>query len=189
MKVIVNKKKFDLNIFFIIYIEMISIYCFKDVNDEIIYVGSTKDIRNRYDSHKSNCYNENNIPLYQYMRDNNGIHNFKFIKICDVNEEFRKITEKFYIDTFKPKCNTNNVLLNTNNDKEYYKERYNIHKEKIKVRRDMNKDKLKIYRDMNKERFYKKRSEDRICCRACRCEIRRDNLKQHLQTQKHINNL
>ena len=140
-----------------------TIYCFKSINDEIIYIGSTNDIYQRYRAHKSCCYNENlkehNYPLYQYMRDNNGIENFKFKKICDIDEEFRRITEQFYIDMFKPKCNTYNVIF----DEELRK----IYMRKMEL----------------------KRQDDIVCCRTCRCEIRRDNLKKHFRTQKHIDKL
>ena len=169
---------------------MISIYCFKDVNDEIIYVGSTNDMKKRYNNHKGVCNNENNYPVYQYMRDNNGIENFKFKKICDIDEEYRRITEQFYIDTFKPKCNTYNAIVdNKEYKKEYNKVYYEKNKEYKKEYDKKNKDKKnkrqKEYREKNKEKM----KENRVCCRACRCELRRSDLQRHFRTQKHIKNL
>lgn len=169
---------------------MITIYCFKDINDEIIYIGSTKDINKRYREHKNNCYNENcrmyNYPLYQYMRDNNGFENFKFKKICDIDEEYRNITEQFYMDTFKPKCNNNNVIFDRKKyDKEYWKEYREKNREKLKEYRKEND---KKYQEKNKEKINKRIRENRVCCRTCRCEIRRSHLKRHFSSQKHLNN-
>jgi hypothetical protein len=161
---------------------MITIYCFKSVNDEIIYIGSTNDIKQRYSKHKSNCYNENgrdyNFPLYQYMRDNNGFENFKFKKLCDIDEEYRKITEQFYIDTFKPKCNVLNVVFDKKkydrehkeNNKEYYKE----YREK---RKDWKKEYDKEYRKL------------KVYCEFCNCDVKRKTLERHKKSIKHINNL
>ena len=151
---------------------MISIYCFKNINDEIIYVGSTKDIFNRYREHKTNCYNENkhhyNIALYKYFRDNNGIENFKFIKITECNEKERYVKEQYYIDLFKPKCNGRNAIFDR---KEYLKEYNEKNKDEIKKKkkkyRENNKQKIKEWYENNKNKknqynkeYYVKKKED-----------------------------
>ncbi len=139
---------------------MSAIYCFKDVNDEIIYVGSTNDMKKRYNNHKGVCNNENNYPVYQYMRDNNGIENFKFKKICDIDEEYRRITEQFYIDTFKPKCNTYNAIV----DNKEYKKEYN-----------------KVYYEKNKDRI-----KEKFNC-ECGGKYTNKRKKAHFRTKKHQN--
>ena len=42
----------------------------------------------------------------------------------------------------------------------------------------------------NKYEFDKKEwNKEIICCRACRCEIKKSRFKRHCRTMKHINNL
>ncbi len=89
---------------------MYYIYAYKDINDNIIYIGSTNNLKHRYRGHKSACYNKNvrhyNIPFYQYLREHGGIDNYKCIVLCIVNDiKLKGLTEQFYIDTYKPKCN------------------------------------------------------------------------------------
>ena len=130
---------------------MSAIYCFKDVNDEIIYIVSTNNIKRRLSEHKGNCYNQHKktytCPLYQYMRDNSGFENFKHKIICVVDKEFKRITEQFYIDIFKPKCNSVNAVFSKKQMQERKKiyEKTEAVKNRRKLYREKNKDKKKLY--------------------------------------------
>ena len=61
----------------------------KDENIEHLYVGSTKNFRNRKWQHKQCCENENNKSydkqLYQLIRENGGWDNFE-MKPLEVSE-------------------------------------------------------------------------------------------------------
>ena len=59
--------------------------CCKDVNIKEIYVGSSTNYKQRKQSHKSDCTNENskryNSCAYQFIRDNGGWDNWSMIEI------------------------------------------------------------------------------------------------------------
>jgi hypothetical protein len=132
-----------------------------------IYIGSTSDYKQRQRGHKSDCNNPNNkkynVKLYRFIRSKGGFDNFKFEIIEECSNEDKLELEKMYIEMYDPELNTNIYKY----DKKEWDREYN----------KKNKEKIKEY---NKEK---------ICCRACRCEIRRLEFKRHCDTNKHINNL
>ena len=100
--------------------------------------------------------------------------------------------------------------INKEKLKEYHKDYNEINKEKLKEYRkeyniknreriakenkdyvENNKDKIaayrKEYREKNKEKR-KEKNKEIICCRVCRCEIRKTEFKRHCRTKKHISN-
>lgn len=88
------------------------------------YVGSSKDIKERWRSHKKpsmhNKYSNN--PLYQDMQ-KYGVDKFAFEILAKVEPDKLKEKEQQFIETLKPTYNSNNAKgLNIERYKEHYKE-------------------------------------------------------------------
>jgi len=114
-----------------------------DSNDDFIYVGSTNDFTRRWKSHKHECNNitrkNYNYKLYQRIRDNGGIDNYKMVlvekyELCKDRLESRQ-REQYWIDELKPKLNMCRAYCsdeyNKDNLNEYYKKYYEDNKDKI----------------------------------------------------------
>ena len=146
----------------------------KDENIKDCYVGRTKNLKRRWNNHKSICNNENrseyNFKLYQFIRENGNIDNWDIIEI-EKNEYDDKnevdLKERFWIKEL-------NANLN------------------IQIPSRTRKERNKEYRDKNKDRLkdYKKeyREKNKITC-ECGCEIFNGNLARHFRTKKHIDYL
>ena len=69
------------------------IFIYKIYNNDMSYIGSTKNFKSRMDNHKSACYNEKskkyNLFIYQYIRTHNGWYDFKkeIIYECEVKDK------------------------------------------------------------------------------------------------------
>ena len=153
-------------------------------NENLIYIGSTTNFKCRKSTHK-HCYNNEkskkyNFKIYQNIRENGGWINFTM-----------KPIEMYYADSkIKAKIRENELMevFNSNlNDKRAYtsvdeKQLYN------KEYKENNKDKLKEYHKKYDDEYYQKNKEnlktDIIIC-DCGSELRKDNLKRHLQSKKH----
>ena len=87
------------------------------------YIGSSKNIKERWRTHKckyiwKKCPNN---QMYIDMR-KYGIENFVFEVIAEVEESFLKETEQQFIETLKPTYNSNNAKgLDIERKKEYEK--------------------------------------------------------------------
>jgi len=166
----------------------------KDTTIPEVYVGSTCNLENRIRQHKSDCCNNKkrshyNLKVYQFIRDNGGFHNFKFIVLEHYKgeEEDLRQLERVWYETF-PK----ELLLNSQypfrSHGEYDKERYEKNKEVIKEQkkeyskkyREKNKDYVKDYYNKNKEEINRKASE-KIPCPKCLKSIRKGNISTHLK--------
>jgi hypothetical protein len=180
----------------------------KDSNITDIYIGSTINFKRRKIEHKYSCNNENdkryNLKVYQYIRENGGWDNFEMVIIekYPCNDIYKAIErEGYFVKELKASLN-NNIpgrtdkewyLDNKKNCAEYRKEYRIINNEKIKEKekefRINNKEKIKnekkIYYLNNKNEINEKRKEIITC--ECGCKIRKDSLKKHKQTIKHIN--
>ena len=151
------------------------VYIIKCLDETIpeIYIGSTNNYKQRQSDHKSNCNNPNskgyNCKLYRFIRSKGGIDKFKFEIIEECSNEDKIEIEKMYIEMYNPELNT-------------YKYNFDV-KEWRKKNKDKNKEKQKQYREINKDTV-----NEKICCRACRCEITKRNFKEHCKSKKHIAN-
>ena len=88
------------------------------------YIGSSKDVKQRWTAHKckSRWKQYPNNPMYIDMR-KYGVENFVFEILEEVEENFLKETEQQFIEKLKPtynSCNANG--LNVERYKEYNKE-------------------------------------------------------------------
>jgi len=154
----------------------------KDVSITQRYVGSTTNLINRRNEHKSRCNNENckhyNQYVYQFIRANGSFDNWDVVLIeqvidCKDKEHLHK-RERFYIESFKAELNkcipnrTQKEWCEENKEKivERMKEYYQDNKEKYNEYYEKNKEKKKEYRReyyeenkneiAEKQRIYKK---------------------------------
>ena len=151
--------------------------------------------------------------LYRTIREMNNINDW-YIELyetfsCNSKEELHKregeiIRELGNLNT-KIEGRTDKEYYEDN--KERYKEKYAQNKEiylnRVKIYRENNKEKVqeqskrkyekhkeaylqkqKEYRENNKDRIKERDSEKIIC--ECGCEVRKDGLRRHIKTQKHI---
>ena len=148
-----------------------------DENIKDCYVGSTNDLKRRFRSHRFNCNNkssnEYNLPVYNYIRDNGGIKNWKILElerfVCDSKIEKLK-RERYYIELLESSLN-NQIPSRTH--KEYYENN----------KQDLNKQN-KEYNKKNKEHITEQKKQKITC--ECGCIFRKDGLLQHQKTSKHI---
>ena len=189
------------------------VYMIKCLDETVpeIYIGSTCNYKRRQSEHKSSCNNPNstnhNLKLYRFIRSKGGFDNFTFEIIEECSNEDKIELESIYYDLFNPELNTYKFDFDAKeyreNNKENilaYKKKYNNkNKEKVKEYHkeytEKNKEKIlayrKEYREKNKEKkiaYHKEYHKERICCRACRCEIRKAEFKRHCRSKKHIAN-
>ena len=127
----------------------------KDENIKDCYVGKTKNLKKRWNNHKSSCYNENsknyNSKLYQYIRENNGLDNFNIIEIetNEYDDKYSAIRERYLIEEFNANLN---FIIPSRTKKEYKKDYYENNKEKRK-------EYFKEWCEKNKEHIKEKRKE------------------------------
>jgi len=184
-----------------------TIYTFYQIvcNDSNIietYVGSTVSLKDRIETHKSSCNNSNlvsyNYKIYQFIRNNGGWSNFKFI-ILDVRECINKYEaykiEQSYITELKSDLNC--ISPPSGLTKQEY---YNLHKEKLNKRtkewKELNKEKnkesskksCKQYRQNNKEKISQQKKEQ-YCCLICKGHYTNNNMSRHFTSNKHKKHL
>jgi len=192
-------------------------YIYKiEVDNELLYIGSTTNLRVRKNCHKSRCCNEKdkeyNKNLYKILRENFNINreNFnnkvKFLWVCDV--EFNKrcelgSVEAEYIKLYNPIGNTTKPygkewnqneynIKNKDKIKEYQKKNYNKNKDKrLKYQKEYNnkpeiKDKIKQYK-----KKYSKSNKSKRKCLFCNKWIQKapSHWNKHIISNKHKKNL
>lgn len=115
------------------------------VSDEVIYIGSSKNLYRRMSRHKEHIKKglnaERNPALYQFLSANPFTVEFK------LTDDYRKLEQKL-IDKYKPKFNAISAYTGLGARKgreaEYQKQYYDSHKEERKQYQ-------KQYRDSHKE--------------------------------------
>ena len=120
------------------------------------YIGSSKDIKERWRSHKkpSTWKNHPNSPMYLDMN-KYGIDKFVFEVIEEAEESFLKEKEQKFIETLKPTYNSCNAKgWNVEKYKEHRKE-YNKEYEKTDKRKKYKKE----YNKSDKRKKYNKEYE------------------------------
>jgi len=132
-----------------------------DDDNENIYIGSTKDFKQRKWDHKKSCNNPNsvgyNMKVYQYIRENGGWDNFVMdvILAYPCNDKYQlKLREDEIICEINSKLNTNRA---NRGQKQYYQDNLDKIKEKKKKYHQKNKEKIKEqmkeYRELNEEKI------------------------------------
>lgn len=83
--------------------KVIGIYKIENKENGKFYIGSSKNIYNRWTAHKS-AAKKKELDLYKEMREL-GVESFTFSIIEECNEDELRIKEQFYIDSLKPTYN------------------------------------------------------------------------------------
>jgi hypothetical protein len=95
---------------YIYYIYKI-VYANKEQDLSYIYIGSTKNIKERYANHISNMNNPNtheyNTKKYKVMRENGGVDNFKMVVIYTTTEPITKQQARILEETYRISENAN----------------------------------------------------------------------------------
>lgn len=92
------------------------IYCFKGINNNLIYIGSSKDTLNiRKSKHIYDSKYENRAkPVHRMINANGGFDNFQMKVLKEVDDiQILHLYEKKVIEDYK--CNPNYKLMNTYN--------------------------------------------------------------------------
>jgi hypothetical protein len=150
---------------------------YKLVVGEMVYIGSTSDLKKRVGCHKLDCFNSNsnnyNVPLYKYIRDNHIDFNIIEVEVLEEienlfltnkeNEINARKREQYHID-IQDEIVGGNLL----NDIRAYitEEEYKLHKAQ--------------YYQQNKEKLSQK-----FDC-ACGGKYRYKHKAQHFKTKKHL---
>ena len=128
-----------------------------NTNQNLIYIGSTKNFKCRKSQHKCCCINSNlknyTLKLYQTIRENGGWDNWKIqpIEIYNTDNKTKaRIRENELMEFLKANLNSNKAYISEDNkkiekaimDKKYY---------------ENNKEEIKIY----KQQYYQNNKE--IC--------------------------
>ena len=143
-----------------------SIY-FYFYEDEILYIGSTFDLKQREKRHKSCLKCGDTMPFYKYLREQNLIFDNLRIEIVETaiyEKEPLKILEDMMIEYWKPKCNVYRAYLSEEDKKEQRKQYCENNKEKIKeYEKKRNKEEKKKYyneyKEKNREEINRKQRE------------------------------
>ena len=120
------------------------------------YIGSSKNVKKRWESHKcpSTWKKHSNNQLYKDMQ-KYGLDKFDFQVIAEVEEIFLKEKEQKFIETLKPTYNSNNAKgLDIERRKKYCKEY-----EKSDKRKKCHKE----YKKSKKYKKYQKEYDNQLC--------------------------
>lgn len=160
---------------------------------KFLYIGSTKNIKDRKWVHKSNCYNEKckgyNLKLYTTIRDNGGWDNWIMEPIGKGLFNTRldaRIEEQRYIKEMEANLNTFNAVM-TKEDENRIKAEYvkNNHDKVLKSKkkyRDSHKEEINLKNKNNYERMNK--SKEKTQC-ECGGSYTYSHKAQHIKSKKH----
>jgi len=163
------------------------------INDDMIYIGSTEDIKDRMRKHKCSCNNINdyryNCKVYKYIRDNGGWDEWKYEIIDEVEVALRndaRIYEGEYIIKYDAINKLNDRVAGRTN-KEYKKQNYQRNKEDIlqksKEKYHQNKEQKKEYYQQNKEQIKQKYQQNKEQINQ-NYQQNKEQIKQYYQQNK-----
>lgn len=178
--------------------------CCKDPLITDIYIGHTKNFKQRKNTHKTSCCNENdkkyNQYVYKFIRENGGWENWNMIQIKEHNCKDKReaeSTEQYWIEQLGASLNTNKPYAMCKEDEKIYKkiwyeekkdyilekakQNYEENKEnKIEYQKqyaEENKDKVKSYQDEYREKNKEKLAEQKKIYREQHKEEAREKQK------------
>ncbi len=164
--------------------------CCKDPLITDIYIGHTKNFKQRKNTHKTSCCNVNdkkyNQYVYKFIRENGGWENWNMIQIKEhncKNKREAESTEQYWIEQLGASLNTNKPYALCKEDEKIYKKIWYEEKkdyilEKAKQTYEENKDKKLEY-----QKQYAEENKDKI--KSYQDEYREKN-KEKLAEQKKI---
>jgi hypothetical protein len=152
------------------------VYIYKINVKDKYYIGSTENIEQRIQIHKSRCYNINstkyNYKVYKYIRENCNDWSEVTINILDVydviSDEFKLEIEQYYMDYFSNNLN----MVRAKRSIELDKVRCNKRR-KIKYNND------EEYRNKMNER-----KREKVEC-ECGIIVNRTNISTHRKSKRH----
>jgi len=154
-----------------------------DSNITKTYIGSTKDMKDRIETHKSSCNSSNskkyNYKIYKFIRANGGFTNFKFIVLKELecaNEYEAYQIEQTYINELKSELNSQSSYTGLTTQ-EYYKKYNQENKEMISQQK-------KQYYQIHKEKILQRKNEP-YCCLICGGHYTHNNILTHFKSNKH----
>ena len=152
--------------------KIIGIYRITNAITGDFYIGSSKDVKKRWVSHKckSRWNRFPNNPMYLDMR-KYGTDKFVFQILEEVEESFLKEREQYFIETLKPTYNNYNASgLNIERHKEYKKK---YHKEYQKSNKGKESHRKANNKYDNQLCFY---NGEILTLNALRCRFRRQGI-------------
>ena len=169
----------------------------RDLNIPDFYVGHTTNFSERKSHHKSSCNNQNNknynMPIYKFIRENDGWDNFTMILLdtlpCENKLEAEK-KERNYIETLNATLNKH-MPFRTNEERIEYKHNWHItnierlheaKKEYYQEHKNYTLDKAKTYRD-NTEKCKVWKNCITLC--SCGFEYTNANKAIHEKSKRH----
>ena len=168
------------------------VYLFK-ANDEVIYVGSSKNLNTRMKCHRS-CIRKGSVhgykqDLYQYLQEN------PFTVEFQLTDDYRQL-EQDLVEKYNPKYNANRAYtgLGTWNGREveYKKEWYQKYKEEIlgqkKQYYEAHKQQKKQYYEANKEEILCQRKQYYEANKEEALKQRKQYYEAHKQQKKEYYN-
>ena len=165
--------------------KIIGIYKITNTITGDFYIGSSKNVKQRWAQHKKpSTWNRcPNNPMYLDMR-KYGTDKFVFEVLAEVEEDSLKETEQKFIETFKPTYNSNRAKgLDIERQKETQKKAQKKY-EKTNKRKKAKKEYNKEYHKTDKYKEYQKEYDNQLCyfngetltlC-ALRCRFMRQGL-------------
>lgn len=164
--------------------------CCKDPLITDIYVGHTKNFKQRKNTHKHYCYNENDIKynqyVYKFIRDNGGWDNWSMIQIEERNCKDKReaeSTEQYWIEQLGASLNTNKPYAMCKEDEKLYKKIW------YEEKKDYVLEKAKQHYEENKETklvYQKQYSQENKEAIAERQKEYREKNKEQISEQKKI---
>ena len=133
------------------------------------YIGSSKDVKQRWASHKKlsvwkNCPNN---PMYHDMQ-KYSVDKFEFGILCEVEPEKLKVAEQQFIEILKPAYNSNNANgLDIDKRKKSQKKYHKSDKYKEYEKTDKRKEYHKEYQKSDKYKEYQKEYQNKYNNQLC----------------------
>jgi len=171
-----------------------------------IYIGKTKDMKQRKSFHIRSCEEFSKIqPVHLFIMANGGIENWdmEVIKKISCDDHLQSLKyEKDILNEFKNEgeklLNANEPFLTVEEKKEkkimyslnhYYNYKMKNRNDQKKYReknKDMLRKKNQEYTKKNKEKISEKRKNaPKVYCECCKIHLNRSSVKGHLKSAKH----
>jgi hypothetical protein len=108
-----------------------------NVNDNHIYIGKSKNLKNRWIKHKIDCNNDKSKnyqrKIYRIIRENGGLSNYiiEEIERCDKNCSSER--ERYWYEQYKPTLNTYYPNRSNQESKKHWRDNHRHHLNRIYI--------------------------------------------------------
>ena len=157
----------------------------ENLTNEVLYVGSTKNLKQRKKRHKEDSRNEfNKLKLYLHIRENGGFSNFDLfpieILLCKDKIDAR-IREQYWINQFNTTLNSIRAYRSPEEYQEYCESRNQYQKGYNSKNKENVKEYQHKYYEKTKERFNKT-----CICSLCNKEFKYSQKQKQLISPEHL---